>query len=122
MRCHPVYAPLMEMIAGLMGKPALNADDPAATIGARRQLEARAHHDVWNRVPEITAPTFVIGGRYDGQAPPANLEHLTSALPDSRMQLFEGGHLFLLQDKAAWPAVVDFLREEPSASDPILGS
>lgn len=114
----PVYAPFFEMIVASMDEPALNADDPAATMGARRQLEARADHDVWDRLTEISAPTFVIGGRYDCMAPPENLERLTAALPNARMQLFEGGHPFLLQDGAAWTAVVDFLQDERRADDP----
>ena len=29
-----------------------------------------------------------------------------TAIPDARLELFDGGHLFLLQDRAAWPAIV----------------
>lgn len=105
----PTYAPLFDVIAPLMGEPPLNAADPAAAMGARRQLEARADHDTWDRLAEIAASTFLIGGRYDGQAPPANMERLVERIPDSRLRLFEGGHFFFLQDPSAWPAVVDFL-------------
>lgn len=107
----PVHAPLFEAIAARMSDPPLNADDPTAAAGARRQLEARAQHDVWSRLGEIAAPTFVVGGRFDRQAPPENLEQLTTAIPDARMQLFDGGHLFLLQDPTAWSAIVEFLDE-----------
>ena len=105
----PVLAPMFEVLADRVGGPPLNADDPDAAAGSRRQLEARAGHDVWNRLGEITAPTFVIGGRYDRQAPVENLERLAAAIPGARLQLFDGGHLFLLQDRTAWAAVVDFL-------------
>jgi 3-oxoadipate enol-lactonase len=105
----PTYAPLFDVIAPLMAAPRLNAADPAAAMGARRQLEARADHDTWDRLDEIAAPTFLIGGRYDGQAAPANMERLTERIPDSRLQLFDAGHLFLLQDPAAWNAVVEFI-------------
>ena len=30
------------------------------------------------------------------------------------VQFFDGGHLFLLQDPAAWPAVVDFFQLDTS--------
>jgi len=105
----PTYAPLFETIAPLMGAPPLNADDPSSAIGARRQLEARAGHDTWDRLPEISRPTFVVGGRYDGQAPPENLERLAARIPDARLRFFDGGHLFLLQDRDAYPAIADFL-------------
>lgn len=105
----PTYAPLFDVIAPIMTAPPRNADDPASEMGARRQLEARAGHDTWDRLAEITRPTFVVGGRYDGQAPPENLERLTARLPDATMQLFDGGHMFLLQDPTAWPAIADFL-------------
>lgn len=105
----PVYAPMFDLLAPRMVGPRLNADESNAAIGARRQLEARASHDVWNRLGEITAPTFVVGGRYDRQAPVENLENLAAALPDARLQFFDGGHLFLLQDPAAWSAILEFL-------------
>lgn len=86
--------------------------DDAAAIGARRQLEARKGHDTWDRLDAITAPTLVAAGRHDGIAPLANSEALASRIPAAELQVFEGGHLFLLQDRAAWPAIVDFLRRD----------
>lgn len=108
----PVYAPEFEWLASAMAGPALNADDPDADMGARRQLDARAGHDVWDRLSEIVAPTLVLGGRYDLQAPPDNLERLASAIPDATLQFCDGGHMFFLQDPAAWEAVVDFLADD----------
>jgi 3-oxoadipate enol-lactonase len=107
----PTLAPMFDVLLPALssGRP-LNADDPASAMGARRQLEARAGHDVWDRLPEIRTPTFVIGGLFDLQAPVANVERLAGAIPNARLQFFDGGHLFLLQDAAAWPSVVDFLR------------
>ena len=110
----PVLAPMFDMILPFMQSGrTLNADDPAAEMGARRQLEARADHDVWAQLGSISAPTFVTGGLFDNQAPVANVERLAEAIAGSRAQFFNGGHLFLLQDPAAWPAVVDFLAGEP---------
>lgn len=82
---------------------------PEPTPGARHQLEARAHHDVWDRLPQITCPTLVAAGRYDGIAPPYNGEAIASRIPGAELQLFEGGHIFLVQDRAAAPAVIGFL-------------
>ncbi len=106
----PTLAPMFDAILpGLGGRPA----DPDAAIGARRQLEARAGHDAWDALPRVAAPTLVVGGRFDAQAPPENLERLAARIPAARLEFFDGGHLFLLQDRAAWPAVIDFLDARP---------
>jgi 3-oxoadipate enol-lactonase len=77
--------------------------------GLARQLEARRHHDSWDRLPTIEAPTLVAAGRYDGIAPLANSQRIAAQVPAARLEVFEGGHPFLLQDPAAWPAVAAFL-------------
>ena len=87
----------------------------APARGPRLQLEARRHHDTAERLGEIRCPTLVCGGRYDGIAPPANSEYLAALIPGARLEMFDGGHIFFLQDPAAMPAIVDFLsREDPS--------
>ena len=87
----------------------VGADDPTLAVGRRRQLEARSAHDTYDRLDRIGSPTLVCAGRHDGIAPVANSEALVERIPDSRLQVFEGGHLFLLQDRSAWPAIVAFL-------------
>jgi 3-oxoadipate enol-lactonase len=84
-------------------------DDPAREVGARRQLEARQGHDTWDRLHLIAAPTLVTAGAHDGIAPVSNSENLVSRIPDASLQIFDGGHLFLVQDRSAWPAILDFL-------------
>jgi 3-oxoadipate enol-lactonase len=103
----PGFAQIAEAIAGYGQR----TDDPVAAMGARRQLEARADHDVWDDLPRITAPTLVIGGLYDGQAPPQNSKRMASRIPKARLVLCDGGHVFFLQDPTAWPTIVDFLDE-----------
>jgi pimeloyl-ACP methyl ester carboxylesterase len=78
--------------------------------GELEQLGARAHHDVWDRLPLITCPTLVAAGRYDGIAPLANSEAIASRVPNGELRAYEGGHLFFLQDARALPDVVEFLR------------
>lgn len=82
---------------------------PAFQAGARRQLLARADHDVEAGLSTISLPTLICGGLYDGIAPPENQEAMKSAIANSELQWFEGGHLFLIQDKTAWPAIIDYL-------------
>lgn len=100
---------LARMAAADEATAAWAAADPDAAMGARRQLEARKDHDTWDRLDRITAPTLVAAGRYDGIAPVANSEALVERIPDARLDVFEGGHLFLLQDRRAWSVILEFL-------------
>jgi 3-oxoadipate enol-lactonase len=88
----------------------LEADVAPPSAGYLKQLEARRHHDAWERLPSITASTLVAAGRHDGIAPLANSEALADRIPDARLEVFDGGHGFFVQDPAAWPAIVAFLR------------
>jgi 3-oxoadipate enol-lactonase len=86
------------------------ADEPGHAMGARRQLEARAGHDAWDRLPDIACPVMIAAGRYDGIALPAAQERMAGRIPGADLRFFEGGHLFMIQDKAAVPGMVEFLR------------
>jgi 3-oxoadipate enol-lactonase len=86
------------------------ADDPGRDAGFRLQLEARAGHDTWDRLPALTMPVYVCGGCHDGIAPPPNQHALARRIPNARLELFEGGHLFLVQDRSAFPRIAEFLR------------
>jgi 3-oxoadipate enol-lactonase len=79
--------------------------------GARSQLAARALHDTWDRLPAITCPVMIAGGRYDGQAPPERQEAMAGRIPGAVLRLFEGGHRFLQQDPVALPAIIAFLED-----------
>jgi 3-oxoadipate enol-lactonase len=79
------------------------------TDGYRRQLEARSHHDTYDRLPAITAPTLVCAGRFDGIAPVSNSEAIVAQIPGAELKVYEGGHLFLVQDRTAWSDVTGFL-------------
>lgn len=105
----PTVAPGFEgILAYLESRPLPTGE---AARGARLQLEARLGHDTWDRLPNVIAPTLCIGGRFDQQAPPENMERLAGRIPGSRLALFGGGHMFMIQDSAAWPAIVAFLQE-----------
>jgi 3-oxoadipate enol-lactonase len=78
--------------------------------GLALQLQARRHHDTTGRLAQIRCLTLVCGGRYDGIAPPANSEFLARAIPGARLELFDGGHIFFLQDPSAFPSMLGFLR------------
>jgi 3-oxoadipate enol-lactonase len=86
--------------------------EPGGAMGYRRQLEARAAHDTYDRLPSLTMPVFLAGGRYDGQAAPANMETLRERIPGSRLEFFEGGHGFTRDDPNALQRITAFLLGE----------
>lgn len=85
------------------------AGEPGRAEGAHRQLEARARHDTWDRLDRIACPTLIAAGRYDGVALPATQTRMAARIPGAELQWFEGGHLFMMQDRAAYPAMIAFL-------------
>ena len=91
----------------------LGGADGGPGEGPLLQLEARRHHDTSDRLGRIGCPTLVCAGRYDGLAPPANSEFLAARIPGAELALFDGGHIFFLQDPAALPAMLEFLGAAP---------
>ncbi|HEX4126042.1 MAG TPA: alpha/beta hydrolase [Acidimicrobiales bacterium] len=98
----------------------MRLDDKGGTSpGLTNQLAARAEHDTTGRLASITCPTLVCGGRFDGIAPPANSEFLARAITGARLEMFDGGHGFFIQDADAFSTIIAFLsenalpREEP---------
>ncbi len=79
--------------------------------GEQMQLEARRHHDMWDRLPLVTCPTLIACGVHDGIAPPENSEAIHGRIAGSVLRRYDGGHLFLYQDRRAFPDVVSFLTE-----------
>lgn len=89
---------------------AVGAGEPNREVGARLQLLARKEHDTFDRLPTLTMPIFICGGRYDGTASVANQHALHTQIPHAQLELFEGGHSFLQQDPAAYSRIIDFLK------------
>ena len=85
------------------------ADEPGHTAGAQRQLEARAGHDAWDRLGQIACPVLIAAGRHDGIALPAAQERMAGRIPGAELRFFDGGHLFMIQDRTAVPAMAAFL-------------
>ena len=93
---------------------AASAAEPRSTerlVGEGLQMRARSTHDVSSRIGRIACPTLVACGRYDGIAPVANSEWMAAHIPDAKLEVYEGGHMFFIQDPAAFPDVVAFLAE-----------
>lgn len=82
---------------------------PEVLRGESLQLEARSHHDVFDRLPAITCPTLVASGRYDGIAAAANGAAIADRIPGAQLRVYEGGHACFYQDRAAFPEIISFL-------------
>ena len=78
-------------------------------VALRLQMDARHGHDAYDLLPRITSPVLVAVGATDGIAPPANGERIAERLPDATLVTFDGGHLFLVQDRTATPTLQGFL-------------
>ena len=78
--------------------------------GARRQLAARAEHDTFDRLSRLEMPVLLVGGEYDGVAPKANMEAMAGEIDHAELKFFAGGHLFLAQDKSAYPYIIQWLK------------
>jgi 3-oxoadipate enol-lactonase len=101
----PGLGPFYEFVAAQARRPI----GPEELAGLRRQLAARQGHDVVGQLAAITHPTLVCAGRYDVTAPVANSELLAERMPNATLRVFEGGHLFMLQDRRAFDAMGDHL-------------
>jgi 3-oxoadipate enol-lactonase len=87
----------------------------ARTIDAEKrrgeilQLQARKNHDVWDRLHRIACETLVASGKYDGIAPSLNGAAIASRIPGASFQEYEGGHLFIVQDKRVVFDLIEFI-------------
>jgi 3-oxoadipate enol-lactonase len=103
---HPADRALAERLAA----GGQDRQDPAVAAAYQAQLEARAGHDVWDRLGAITCPALVGYGKYDGIAPPQNSVAIASRIRGAELRGYEGGHGFAFQDPAAFPEFEAFLR------------
>jgi pimeloyl-ACP methyl ester carboxylesterase len=110
---HPDARALVDMIAGMQGEaPSDGVEVDEVRRGEAAQLDARSRLDVIDRLGRITCPTLVQAGRYDHIAPPANAEVIAAHIPDAELRIYEGGHIFFLQDPRAVPDAMEFLAGE----------
>ena len=79
--------------------------------GLMNQLMARKSHDTADRLNHIKVPVLLQGGKYDGIAPCKNMEFLYENINSSSLKFYEGGHLFLVQDKQAFEDIISWLTQ-----------
>ncbi|MEO6859155.1 MAG: alpha/beta hydrolase [Solirubrobacteraceae bacterium] len=95
---HPGDRALAERLTARQGQR-----DPAGAAARVAQLQARAGHDVWDRLDAITCPTLVAYGRDDGIAPALNSEAIASQIREAELRGYAGGHMFLAQTRRQHP-------------------
>jgi 3-oxoadipate enol-lactonase len=91
--------------------------EPQHPEGARRQWEAMATWDVYDRLPSISVPTLVLHGTEDRLIAPANAEVLAERIPRAELISIEGaGHVYNWErPERADGAVLDFVRRHADA-------
>ncbi len=84
------------------------ARNPPHPIGSRRQWEAYAAFDSWDRLPRMAHETLVIAGDEDAMTDPQNAEKLASRLPSAGTYLVRGaGHSLHIEAPDETNRVVD---------------
>ena len=90
--------------------------EPGGITGITRQLEARSHHNTFDRLPAIRIPALVCGGEYDRQARPEVVRNLHAQIADAELCFFAGGHGFLGQDPQAYEVIAEFIQRHCSTA------
>ena len=92
------------------------SESPPSLQGFKRQTEAIASFDTYERLPQIKVPTLVIAGTGDRILPVENSRILASRIPNAELFLLEGaghGYVWEAADKAN-RVVLDFLKRQRS--------
>ena len=93
-------------------RPIVAAVDTDKRRGELLQLEARRHHDVWDRLSNVTAEVLIASGTFDGIAPPVNGQAIATRIASSEYREYNGGHMFFIQDRSALKEIVQFLESK----------
>lgn len=117
----PDPAEVRSVLLDLMYTPAWLAGhhEPYNTLGdqsmpshsRRGHLRASLHHDSWEALPRITAPTLVVHGTDDLLNPAANAPLIAERIPNARLAMIDGArHAYFEEFRGeAAPLVLDFL-------------
>ncbi len=100
-----------DRIDARIAKQAQFAGEPGAREGMLAQLMARAEHDSFDRLVGIKAPTLVMAGCYDGQAPVPAQRRMAEQIADCQFEEMDGSHTFLFENPAVYERMVQFCLE-----------
>lgn len=85
--------------------------NPAILRGYNYQVQAVLKHDTFDRLHQVSVPTLVLGGRYDGSNPPEVTRALADQIPGARYEAMESGHGSWYFDPKVWEMIIRFLKE-----------
>jgi len=91
-----------------MEKDARFAHEPGMQEGAAAQLEARSHHDTFDRLGTIDVPTLVLCGDRDGLASAEASGNMATAINNCEHRTISGSHGFLHESDEGYAAIRDF--------------
>lgn len=83
-------------------------DEPGTRDALVAQLEARSAHDAYNRLDRIEAPTLVLAGDADGQAPMEAQQRMADRIPNCELKVLAGSHNFIVENDEAYRLIRDF--------------
>lgn len=106
-RLNPVIA--REMVSKKVKAQTAFSNEPGAEQGLRSQLAARAQHDCYDRLSQITSDTLVLAGAFDGQAGKDSQRKMANKIPSAEFHEVQGGHGFLFEANDAYDRIIDFL-------------
>ncbi|WP_397404933.1 alpha/beta fold hydrolase [Phenylobacterium sp.] len=58
---------------------------------------------------------MIAAGQFDGIALPATQDKMAARIPGVELEWFKGGHMFMIQDREAYPAMIAFLNAAQAA-------
>ncbi|WP_114319266.1 alpha/beta fold hydrolase [Desulfotruncus arcticus] len=87
-------------------------DNPSHVKGYANQVNAALKHDTFDRLPQITCPTLVYGGLYDGSCPPEEIRRIAGQIPGARCEFAESGHGSWFFDPSVWEKIISFYKEK----------
>ena len=89
----------------------ISARVPIAMLRAHETVNGEENHDTYDRLSQIKAPVLLLGGKFDGVAPVENMQAIADEIESSEIRFYEGGHMFLVQDKKAYPEMIEWLMD-----------
>ncbi|MEN6389172.1 MAG: alpha/beta hydrolase [Syntrophomonas sp.] len=85
--------------------------NPKALKGYSDQARAVAEHNTFDRLAQITVPTLVVGGKYDGGCPFEFTMAMAEQIPGARFELVDSGHGTWFFDPHVWAMISNFLTD-----------
>lgn len=92
-------------------------NNPVKHAAMKEQLKARADHDIFDQLEQLKMPVLIACGTYDGLAPPENSRNMASRIENAEVIEFNGGHMFMKEDRKAWPTMLNFLTSPRGEAD-----